>query len=359
MRKIKVLVVDDSAVVRHGLLNALEDSQRISVVGMAENGRVALEQMDNLQPDIVLLDIEMPEMDGLETLKALRKKYHRLPVLVLSSVTQRGAMVTIEALSRGATDYLPKPTTLSRGNDLGQAQTDIVDKIVALTARALQAEVGTAPTIAAPRPRLQAATHVIDLVAIGISTGGPRALTELFGDLPGDFPVPIVIVQHMPPVFTKQLAKSLDSRTHLCVREAHGGEVLQTGDVWIAPGNHHLTVATGETGKKQVLQVSQGNPVNSCRPSVDVLFDSVAAVYQHRALGVVMTGMGQDGLEGSKRMRAHGANIVAQDEATSVVWGMAGYVATLGVATDVVPLDGMAPTLLRYAKVGRMARNET
>lgn len=359
---IRVLVVDDSVVVRRLVTRVLEEDPEIEVVGAAANGRIALAKIAQLSPDVVTLDIEMPEMDGLATLAELRPRWPRLPVIMFSTLTERGAEATLEALALGASDYVTKPTGLHNAADaLAAVKADLLPRIKALHGRRrLAALGGPAPARAAPSP--PAATPAVerparpadarvDLVTIGVSTGGPNALSELLPALPATFPVPIVIVQHMPPVFTRMLATRLDSRCAVNVVEAEGGEVLEPGRVYIATGGRHLALARHGTAVHTVA--NDEPPIHSCRPAVDVLFHSVAALYGPGALAVVLTGMGQDGLRGAEAILVAGGQILAQDEATSVVWGMPGFVARAGLADAVLPLDALAADIGRRVALGR------
>ena len=361
MRKIRVLVVDDAVVVRRMVTDLLSADPDIEVVGTAANGRLALAKLPQLTPDLVTLDIEMPEMDGLETLVGLRKAYPRLPVIMFSTLTERGAAATLEALARGATDYVTKPANVGSVT-LAQARIreELIPRIKALCAQVLPKP---AVPVAAPRPVTSAPKlplvpprvglpQRIDVVAIGVSTGGPNALAEVLPRLPGDFPVPIVIVQHMPPVFTRFLADRLSAASQLAVKEAEDGARLAPGTVWVAPGNFHMVLRKDAEGVRVVL--NQDPPENSCRPAVDPLFRSVAQCYGERVLGVVLTGMGYDGLRGASDIRRGGGVMIAQDEATSVVWGMPGALVQNGQADLVLPLARIAPELAERALVGRL-----
>ena len=358
---IRVLVVDDSVVVRRLVTRVLEEDPDIEVVGAAANGRIALAKVAQLEPDVVTLDIEMPELDGLATLAELRPRWPRLPVIMFSTLTERGAEATLEALSLGASDYVTKPTGLhSPVEAMAAVQTELIPRIKALHGRRLLSRMpqSPAPTAAAPSPAAPAvkpparpADARIDVVAIGVSTGGPNALAELLPALPGTLPVPIVIVQHMPPVFTRMLADRLNSRCALKVIEAEGGELLLPGRVHIAAGGQHLTLV--RQGTSIVTAANDDPPTHSCRPAVDVLFRSVAALSGPSVLSVVLTGMGQDGLRGVEAIRVAGGQVLAQDEASSVVWGMPGFVARAGLADAVLPLDAIAAEISRRVAVGR------
>jgi two-component system chemotaxis response regulator CheB len=347
-----VLVVDDAVVMRRLVSQVLEEDEELTVV-TAANGRIGLAKLVQTSPDAVVLDIEMPELDGLGTLRELRKTHPHLPVIMFSTLTERGAAATLEAMSLGASDYVTKPANVGSVNEsIERVRAELVPKIKALCERSRPpvdgAPVPRTPTRAATEPR-----HRVDVVAIGASTGGPNALHEVLAGLPGTLEVPVVITQHMPPVFTRLLAERLDATCALAVREASGGEVLRPGTVWIAPGDHHLRVR--RSGGHVDLVLDDGPPENSCRPAVDVLFRSIAHAYGGRSLAVVLTGMGADGQRGAEVLRDAGAAVVAQDEATSVVWGMPGAVVRAGLADEVVPLAGVADAITTRVAARRAA----
>jgi two-component system chemotaxis response regulator CheB len=343
MPKIRVLVVDDAAVIRRAVSDELSKDSALEVAGAAANGKIALAMLPQVNPDLVILDVEMPVMDGLETLRELRKTYRRLPVIMFSSLTQRGATATLDALALGATDYFTKPSCGGLEASLEVIRTQLIPEIKAICAHAKSAE--TARPASAPHPCPPPAASarpvvVVDVLAVGASTGGPNALAEVFSSLPADFPVPIVIVQHMPPMFTKLLAERLSAHSSIKVHEGASGTALQPGHAYIAPGDHHMVVVRDGTARR--LLVQQEPPENSCRPAVDPLFRSVAQTHGSGALAVVLTGMGQDGLRGCQALREVGAQILVQDEATSIVWGMPGAVARAGLADQVLPLSMIA-----------------
>jgi len=348
MAPIRVLVVDDSVVIRRMVSGILGEDPRLEVVGTAPNGRIGLQKISQVNPDVVTLDIEMPEMDGLETLRELRHTWPALPVIMFSALTERGAAATLEALSLGASDYVTKPAGVGNQQEsLNRIRDDLIPRIVALAGHPATAE-SPRPVVSPPAPRPlghRGAADPVEIVAIGVSTGGPNALARLLPMLPVDFPLPIVIVQHMPPVFTRFLAERLSAASKLKVEEARSGQRLEPGAVWIAPGNYHMVVHRGVDGV--TLGLNQGPAENSCRPSVDVLFRSVAEAYGGRALAVVLTGMGQDGLHGARQLRTEGSSVIVQDEASSVVWGMPGFIAQAGLADEVLSLDQIAGGLLR------------
>ena len=357
MPKIRVLIVDDAVVVRRIVSDVLTADPELEVVGTAANGRIALAKITQVNPDVITLDVEMPEMDGLETLAAIRKQYPRLPVIMFSTLTQRGAATTLDALSLGATDYVTKPANVGSVAAAQQSlREQLIPKIKVFCGKAERCaptplKVSETVPRSLPPLRTARAGGVVDVVAIGVSTGGPNALAELVPALPADFPVPIVIVQHMPPVFTRLLAERLGSQSSLQINEATHGEEVRAGHVYVAPGNYHMIVK--REGPVIRVQTNQESPENSCRPAVDVLFRSVADVYGAGSFGVVLTGMGQDGLRGCARIREAGGQNIAQDEASSVVWGMPGFVAKAGLADQVLPLTDIAAEIVRRVRKGR------
>jgi two-component system, chemotaxis family, protein-glutamate methylesterase/glutaminase len=347
MTPFRILVVDDSVVIRKLLCEILSEDASLEVVGSASDGRIALAKIPLLNPDLITLDIEMPVMNGLETLAALRKSYPRVPVIMFSTVTERGAAATLEALSLGASDYATKPTHKgSRAAAIESIRSEIIPKIKALCrGAAAKSAARQGPRLAQHVPPLS--SRQIEIVAIGTSTGGPNALTEVLPRIPKDFPVPIVVVQHMPPIFTRLLAERLACRSAISVKEGSTGAVLCPGHAWIAPGGFHMTVKRVGMGCR--LDLNQDPPENSCRPAVDALFRSVAAVYGPNVLGVVMTGMGSDGAHGAQQIREAGGQVIVQDEASSVVWGMPGLVHASGQADAVYPLDHLAQEITSRA----------
>jgi len=350
MKKARVLIVDDSVVIRRLLTEALSNDPVIEVVGAAANGRIALQKITQLNPDLITLDVEMPEMDGLAMLAELRKTHPRLPVIMFSTLTQRGAIATLDALALGASDYVTKPmNTGGLAAAITSVRNELLPKVKALCGiddSPLTPPLGSsvAASTAKRRPASTTAQR-IDVVAIGVSTGGPNALTSIFRELPADLPVPILIVQHMPPVFTRYLAERLNQISPLPVCEAKDGQPLHAPGAWLAPGGHHMTVVRGAHGP--AVQLNQGPPENSCRPAVDVLFRGVAETYGAASLAVVLTGMGQDGLRGCEAIAAAGGRVLAQDKSSSVIWGMPGAVANSGLADAVLPLSEIAGEIVR------------
>jgi two-component system chemotaxis response regulator CheB len=384
MPKTRILVVDDSVVARRMLSDVLSEDPDLEVVGVAPSGRTALMRIPQLNPDIITLDVEMPDMDGLETLQEIRRSYPKLPVIMVSAVTEHAADLTLRALSLGATDYVTKPTAQHGSAPRDQLREQLLPKVRGLAIgrgpRALGATAApaapvrrfgdvikavpprTPPTLApvAPAaavparvlavPHARAGSQRVDILAIGSSTGGPNALAAIVPRLSAGFHVPVVITQHMPPLFTRLLAERLDSGGALRVHEARGGEALEPGHVYIAPGDYHMEVKREGTSVRLVLQ--QAPPENSCRPSVDVMIRSVTSTYGAGTLALILTGMGQDGLRGCEWVREAGGVVLAQDEPTSVVWGMPGAVTKAGLADAVLPLEAIASDLMRRVFVG-------
>jgi two-component system chemotaxis response regulator CheB len=373
-RRTRILIVDDSAVMRSLLRSVVCSDAELEVAGTAADGESALGSIATVRPDLILLDVEMPVMNGLVTLKQLRARGNRMPVIMCSSLTQRGAKVTIEALAGGASDYVTKPAGQSGREAATRALSqDLIPKIHALTSH-LQAQLqpqrvfpglpgagvpsswspGSTRTPlmlpAAPAFKPPPATSIPLVLVIGVSTGGPAALDILLPAIPASFPLPIAIVQHMPELFTKLFAERLDGRCGLKVREAAEGDPMRAGTAYIARGNWHLEVlAASRAGQPATLHLNQGPLENHCRPAVDVLFRTAASAYGSGVLGLVLTGMGSDGLAGCRLIREQGGTVVAQDQATSTVWGMPGAVTNAGLAHSVLPLSAIAPEILRIA----------
>ena len=356
--KIRVLIVDDAVVIRRLLVEALSGDPDLEVAGWASNGKLALAQIPKVNPDCVTLDLEMPEMDGLETLVAIRKIYPRLPVIMFSTLTEHGAVKTLEALARGASDYVTKPANV--GNVLQtitKLREDLLPRIKAMVTHELL-------TVSEPGPRtaMRAPTLQLDpsrpaptspgktglwqckVICIASSTGGPNAVSSIVSQLPENLPVPILLTQHMPPVFTAVFAARLKAGSKLNAAEGSEGMKVEPGSLYVAPGGKHLTVE--QVSGSAVIRITDDPPENSCRPAADVMFRSAVKVYGKHVLGVVLTGMGQDGLRGCRAVSEAGGCVIVQDEASSVVWGMPGAVAKEGLAEQVLPMSQIASAVL-------------
>ncbi|WP_010587611.1 protein-glutamate methylesterase/protein-glutamine glutaminase [Schlesneria paludicola] len=353
MIKIRVLIVDDSVVARKSITEVLSADSAIEVAGVAANGKIGIAKIAQVCPDVVILDVEMPGWNGLETLTEIRKLYARLPVIMFSAWTQRGASLTLDAFARGASDYVAKPVGEFSPAEVQRTLRDqLIPKIKALCPRfkspsnssvrnpekGLQQK--SASRIHLAVPTANSSEGRIDVVAMGVSTGGPNALCEILPAIPKYFPVPILIVQHMPANFTEALSERLNKMSQIRVVHGTNGVSLERGTAYIAPGDFHMAVKRQST--EVVMYLNQLPPENSCRPSVDVLFRSVVEAYGAGVLGVILTGMGQDGLRGCQFIREVGGQIIAQDEKSSVVWGMPGFVAKAGLADCVLPLHQIA-----------------
>jgi two-component system chemotaxis response regulator CheB len=351
MEKIKLLLVDDSMVIRRALRECFRDDPEIEVVGVAESGLRALEQIEALKPDIITLDIEMPDMDGLETLRYLRERGSELPVIVFSKHTSHGAKVTMEALELGASDVVAKPVAHGgKGSPCEIVKRQLRSRVRALGRRARRLLL---PREIAPEP-LVVPTSIfeigrpMDAVGIAISTGGPAALVEIVANLAPDILVPIFITQHMPPGFTRFLAERLAVRGSLAAAEAEDGMPVKPGTIYVAPGDYHLEIQSA--ADNDLIRLSQAEPENSCRPSADVMFRSLARRYGAGLLSIVMTGMGNDGRRGCEVAKASGGVVVAQDQQSSLVWGMPRAVITAGLHDAVVPLSGIASLISRNCR---------
>ncbi|MCI5064983.1 chemotaxis response regulator protein-glutamate methylesterase [bacterium] len=372
MTKTRVLVVDDAVVIRKILTDVLSADSSIEIAGVAANGKIALQKIPQCNPDIVTLDIEMPEMDGIATVREIRKVYPKLPVIMFSTLSERGATATLDALAAGASDYCTKPANVgSVGEARERVKQELLGKIKALTGGGEKASAAPLPsakpllpgkkettvsTIASTPPRFVPSGKP-QIVAIGVSTGGPNALAECIPALPGDLGVPIVCVQHMPPLFTKMLADRLNTSSKLTVVEAANGMLLEPNTMYIAPGDYHMILKS--EGIQTSIVLNQAPPENSCRPAVDPLFRSVAEIYKANALGVVLTGMGSDGLIGCQHLKEKGASIFVQDKSSSVVWGMPGYVAEAELADKILPLHLVATEISSsIARQGIVKRDE-
>ncbi|ALA16970.1 MULTISPECIES: chemotaxis-specific protein-glutamate methyltransferase CheB [unclassified Chelatococcus] len=342
------MVVDDSAVARALALRWLSEEPGIDVVAEAETGRVALALVARAAPDVIVLDLDMPDMDGLTALPELLAARPGVAVLVVSTLTRRNAEISLHCLALGAADYVPKPSSRGDADALATFRSELVEKIRAVAGRGQKPDIVVPPRLAAPAA---AAARPACLV-VGASTGGPRAVMRLFGQLPASVlrRLPVVVVQHMPPIFTAVFAEHLAAIAGCEVREAEDGEAVRPGVIHVAPGGRHTGLV--RRGADVFLHVHDGPPTNVCRPAVNVLFETAAAVYGPAALAVVLTGMGRDGLAGARSLAAAGAPVIVQDEATSTVWGMPGAIAREGLARAILPLDGIAPAICVFMEGG-------
>lgn len=361
--KLRVLVVDDSVVYRMMVSEVLSGIVNIQVVGTAHNGKAALAKMASLTPDLVTLDIEMPDMDGFEVLTVLAEQFPRVGVIMISGSAGQGGRRTIKALEQGAFDFVVKPQKENLDENrkhLEQHLIPILRSFVRI--RAIQSILNGKQSLASSckekykpgkKGSIRPGNHIKNgagpgsfvksqVVAMGVSTGGPVALGKVLPMLPGDIGVPILVVQHMPPVFTRALAESLDKKCEILVKEAQDGEFLVAGTAYIAQGGHHMKVVTRDPGAEKIIQITDDPPENGCRPSADYLFRSVSEHFGSHATGVIMTGMGYDGAEGLKQMRHNGAKVIAQDEESSTVFGMARRPIEWGIVDAVVPLEQLA-----------------
>jgi two-component system chemotaxis response regulator CheB len=342
MDKIRVCIVDDSAVIRKVLSDVMREDPELEVVACAANGKLALEELERVRPDVVTLDVDMPELNGLETIARMRQKGYQLPIIMCSSMTSAGAAQTLEALALGASDFVTKPSSH------GANARDVVGAELIQKIKALHAAKGSGGALhklsehGAPINQQQITPAAV--VGIGVSTGGPNALAQVLSALPADLNVPVLIVQHMPAVFLSLLAQRLQAVSALPVVEAYHAQQVVPGTVYLAPGDRQMSVK--RVCGRELIKITADPPENSCCPSVDPLFRSLAQVYGAATLGIILTGMGQDGLRGCEAIAAAGGHIVAQDRATSTVWGMPGMIVEKGLAQRVVPLEKVAEAII-------------
>ncbi len=362
---VKVMVVDDSMVIRGLLTRTLESDPAIKVVASAGNGKAALDLLAKTDIDVVVLDIEMPVMDGMTALPQMIAAKPYLQVIMASTLTLKGASISMKALSMGAADYVPKPTSTSEINGAADFKTDLVAKVKnwGIVARRRRGPgspaVGAgapAPATAAPAPRKlygqaavtlrPAGTMKPDCLVIGSSTGGPQALFKVFQMLGPVSHLPVFVTQHMPATFTTILAEHLATASGMPAAEAKDGEPVVNGRIYVAPGDFHMTIMV--EGGRKVMRINKNPPENFCRPAVDPMLRSITKAYGNKALFCMLTGMGQDGLKGAQELTAGGGTVIAQDEATSVVWGMPGAVATHGLCSAVLPLSDIGPYIRKF-----------
>jgi two-component system chemotaxis response regulator CheB len=348
---IRVLIADDSAVMRAALSRVVESAPSLEVCGTARHGLEALEKIRQLRPDVVTLDVEMPMLNGLEVLKRIMKEFPR-PVIMVSSLTQQGAEITVEALGVGAFDYLPKGDS-GHPLDPQKLKHDLIEKIEAAAHSPLARKferLQPAPAQAPPQSALREEFNVVpEILALGTSTGGPKALQDILPLLPADLPVGMVIVQHMPVGFTAPFAKRLDTLSKITVREAAQGDIVQPGTVYIAPAGQHVTVWR-KTGSRAAICLSDNPPGTLHKPSVDVMMLSVAEAFGRRAAGIILTGMGADGLQGMTAIRQAGGLTIGQDEASCAVYGMPRSCAESGILQRIVPLTQVPRLILQAVR---------
>jgi two-component system chemotaxis response regulator CheB len=365
---LRILVVDDTVVYRKIIADLLSTVPGVEVIGTAASGGIALQKIEQFHPDLLTLDLEMPQMDGLEVLRRLKGVGSKIGVIMLSAFTSQGAQSTLSALELGAFDFVLKPSTSSIEESTEYLRQNLISKIQAYTRTkhvrdilngAATSKEMTVPTVKSPAEVVRNMTKVFsalkekpEVIAIGISTGGPQALATMIPELPIDLGLPILIVQHMPPLFTKSLADSLNEKAKLTVCEAQDGQILQPNWCYIAPGGKQMKIKSTEKGN--LIKITDDPPENSCKPSVDYLFRSVALTYGPRAMGVIMTGMGSDGTLGCQLLKRNGATLIAQDEATCVVYGMPKGPIESGWVDIVSPLSRIAENIVCQVRQERI-----
>jgi len=364
---IKVLVVDDSNVVQRMICEILSEDSEIEVVGTAKHGREGLDKVEELAPHVVVLDMEMPLMDGLEMLRELRQTHKISPaVIIFSHLTERGAEITLDALALGAQDFITKPRAFGDYQEVMQLMRGMLIEKVKLFGK-LQVKRQQRKAKQNPQesvkiqPKSEPSTKVVpssdptastgsnvlpEIIAIGVSVGGPPALTELLSNLTPDLSVPVVVVQHMPALYIEHFARRVDAQSQVKVVEAVHGQQLEPATVYIAPGDFHMVLE--KLGEYNCLFTKKEEPVHACRPSIDVLFQSVSKVYGKKSLCVILTGVGKDGVDGCRAIHKSGGRVIAQDEETSLVWGTPGKVVELGISNEVLPISDIAPAITEH-----------
>tara|TARA_B100001248_G_scaffold262700_2_gene261123 strand:+ start:12533 stop:13633 length:1101 start_codon:yes stop_codon:yes gene_type:complete len=360
-QKIKIFIIDDTVTYRMIFTKAIEAIPEAELAGVATGGASALVKLKNAKPDLVLLDIHMPEMNGVETLKKIKEQDPGLPVIMVSGTSTRDADETIEALELGALDFIQKPQEgRSSQQNIEMLTQDICSRLKVISTE-FQRDVVQAPK-QKPTPSKKKITHAespsttaVDLVLIGVSTGGPQALRTIIPQLPKNLSVPVLIVQHMPPGFTQSLAEHLDTSTMLSVHEAHDGETIQNGSIYIAPGDFHMIV---EESDCMLIRITQTEPVQSCRPSVDVLFESVSKLKNKSILSIILTGMGRDGTEGVRLLKKQiNCYSISQDKDSCVVYGMPRALEAEALSDEVTPLDEIGSRIGEICQEGIPAMN--
>lgn len=363
---LRVVVADDAILFRRVMEQVLGSLPGVEVVGLAQNGKIALQKVQELKPDLLTLDMEMPEMDGLAVLDALKGVPGAPTVIVVSALTLHGGRLTLQALQRGAFDFITKPDESGAEKGRESLRQELTPRVKALSlrlgVRGILRGTTTATPPSPPVPSNAAAVSVVpsrgipvtqkpEMILIGVSTGGPNTLATLLPALHANLGVPVLIVQHMPPLFTQSLAENLDAKCALRVREAAHEEIAEPNTVYIAPGGRQMRIAPGPDGRK-IIQITDDPPENNCRPAVDYLFRSAATHYPGRSLAVILTGMGSDGTLGLRLLKRHGCHVIAQDEASSVVWGMPKAAVDAGVTDFVLPLEGIASKITSLVRGG-------
>ncbi len=361
MENIRALVIDDTIVYRKIVGDVLKETPGVEVVGSANNGKIALSKINSLKPDLITLDIEMPEVNGIEVLQELKKLPNPPMVIMLSTLTQQGSEMTIKALELGAFDFIAKPDegkmaeNMQKVKDALSPIIDVLKRRKETTLKIRNKVIASKTKYIKPKAPLQTRTvtqkKVIrskaEVVGIGISTGGPNALTQMIPLLPANLKASVLIVQHMPPLFTASLANSLNNKSPLEVKEAENGDTIQPGRVLIAPGGKQMKIVAGADGITRKIKITDDPPENSCKPSADYLFRSIAQHYVGRSTGVIMTGMGSDGSKGLVQMKNNGSIIIAQNEETCTVYGMPKEPVESGIADLIVPLESIADEIIK------------
>jgi two-component system chemotaxis response regulator CheB len=362
---LRILVVDDTVVYRKIVSEILNELPNIEVVGAAHNGKIAMSKIASLKPDLITLDVEMPEMNGIEVLECMKTQAPEVGAIMVSTLTQKGGDMTMKALELGAFDFIPKPQDGKMEDNRIEIKNALVPILKAFNRRTEirsilkgklspdQVDDSNKYKIPAPRviPKKTVPSMVkaskSEIIGIGVSTGGPSALAQIMPKIPAKMGVPIMIVQHMPPLFTKSLAASLNSKCLLDVHEAQDGETIRPDTIYIAPGGKQMKIVAGADGLNRIIRITNDPPENSCKPSVDYLFRSMAYHYVGRATGVIMTGMGSDGTLGLKLMKRNGSTIIAQNESSCVVYGMPKIPIESGIADVIAPLDEIVDEICR------------
>ncbi len=364
MNTLKVLIVDDTIVYRKIVGDVLKEISGVEIIGVANNGKIALSKINTLKPDLITLDIEMPEVNGIEVLEQLNKMQSPPLAIMLSTLTQHGSEMTIKALELGAFDFVPKPDEGSMSENLEKVKQAIGpmintlkrqkltrDKIKSRIAEPRLSSKPVMPQTPLPSAQKRSKRTPSEIIGIGISTGGPNALSAMIPSLPANLKATVLIVQHMPPLFTKSLANSLNNKSKLEVKEAEDGDTIKEGKIFIAPGGKQMKIVAGADGISRKLKITDDPPINSCKPSADYLFTSIAQHYVGRATGVIMTGMGSDGSEGLKQMKNTGSLIIAQDEATCTVYGMPKKPIESGITDVIAPLNKIADEITKTVNI--------